>query len=63
VIFTKLFITGPELEDDWTQIIKTKWGYQNISNKDYAVTFPSNGQKLTISNTIGDWMTLNKNHH
>ena len=50
-----LLILGP----DWTQIILTQWGYQNISGKDYSFTLPADGSKLTISNADGDWMTFN----
>lgn len=58
-IYTKAFICGGEIDDDWTEIINTQWGYQNISNKDYSVVIPANGSTLSISNTAGDWMTLN----
>jgi aryl-phospho-beta-D-glucosidase BglC (GH1 family) len=59
-IFNKAFVCGPDLGEDWTQILLTQWGYQNISNKDYSVVLPSNGTRLTITNTDGDWMSLNK---
>jgi len=58
-IFTKSFICGPDPGEDWTQIINTQWGYQNISAKDYSVTLPQAGTKLTFSNIAGDWMTFN----
>jgi hypothetical protein len=60
VIYTKEFLCGPDPGDDWTEIILTQWGYQNISNKDYAVVLPANGSRITISNTEGDWMTYNE---
>jgi aryl-phospho-beta-D-glucosidase BglC (GH1 family) len=60
VIFNKPFLCGPDPGEDWTEIISTQWGFQNISNKDYSVTFPFNGTRLTITNTEGDWMTYNK---
>jgi len=59
-IFSKSFICGSDPGEDWTQIISTQWGYQNISNKDYSVILPQPGTKLTFSNTVGDWMTFNK---
>ena len=59
-IYNKNFVCGPELGDDWTEINLTEWGYQNYSNKDYSIVLPSGGSKLTISNTVGDWMTMNK---
>jgi aryl-phospho-beta-D-glucosidase BglC (GH1 family) len=60
LIYSKPFLCGPDLGDDWTQIVNTQWGYQNISGKDYSVTLPANGSKITISNSDGDWMTFNK---
>jgi aryl-phospho-beta-D-glucosidase BglC (GH1 family) len=59
-IFSKPFLCGPDLGLDWTQIISTQWGYQNISGKDYSVTLPADGSKLTLTNTVGDWMTYNR---
>jgi aryl-phospho-beta-D-glucosidase BglC (GH1 family) len=59
-ILSKGFLCGPDPGEDWTQIISTQWGYQNISGKDYSVTLPSDGTRLTITNTDGDWMTFNK---
>lgn len=59
-ILIKAFICGPDLGTDWTEIISTQWGYQNISKKDYSVVLPLNGTRLTITNIFGDWMTFNK---
>lgn len=59
-VYTKEFICGPDPGEDWTEIINTQWGYQNISNKDYSVVLPAGGSSITISNTAGDWMTINK---
>ena len=59
-IFSKSFVCGPDPGDDWTQIINTQWGYQNISGKDYSVVIPQNGTRLTFTNTTGDWMSFNK---
>lgn len=59
-IYNKSFQCGADLGEDWTQIISTQWGYQNISGKDYSVTLPSDGSRLTITNMEGDWMTINK---
>jgi aryl-phospho-beta-D-glucosidase BglC (GH1 family) len=58
-IMNKDFICGEDPGEDWTRIIPTEWGYQNISGKDYSVTLPSDGSRLTITNTDGDWMTFN----
>ena len=59
-IYSKKFVCGPDLGDEWTEINLTEWGYQNYSKKDYSIILPSGGSKLTISNTVGDWMTMNK---
>jgi aryl-phospho-beta-D-glucosidase BglC (GH1 family) len=59
-IYSKEFICGPDLGEDWTVINLTQWGYQNISGKDYGASLPTNGNKLTISNIEGDWMTINR---
>ena len=59
-IYNKVFICGSDPGEDWTQIVPTQWGYQNISGKDYSVVLPSQGSRLTITNTNGDWMTINK---
>jgi aryl-phospho-beta-D-glucosidase BglC (GH1 family) len=59
-IFSKLFICSADPGEDWTRIILTQWGYQNISGKDYTTILPSAGNRLTITNTDGDWMTFNK---
>ncbi len=60
LIYSKSFVCGFEPGEDWTQIISTQWGYQNISNKDYSVKLPQSGGKISIANTVGDWMTFNK---
>ncbi len=59
-VYKKVFVCGPEPGDDWTRIISTQWGYQNISGKDYSVVLPSEGTRLTFANIEGDWMTYNK---
>jgi aryl-phospho-beta-D-glucosidase BglC (GH1 family) len=59
-IYSKAFLCGSDPGVDWTEILLTQWGYQNISGKDYSVVLPSNGTRVTITNTVGDWMTYNK---
>jgi hypothetical protein len=58
--YTKDFVCGPDLGDDWTEIVNTQWGYQNISNKDYTATLPAGGLQLTLENTNGDWIRINR---
>ncbi len=60
LIFSKSFLCGPDLGEDWTEIVETQWGYQNISGKDYSALLPSAGNRLTLINSEGDWMTLNR---
>jgi len=57
-IYRKAFICTSDPGEDWTKIILTQWGYQNISGKDYSVILPSGGTRLTIANTEGDWLSL-----
>jgi hypothetical protein len=59
-IFSKSFVCSSATGDDWTKIISTQWGYQNISDRDYSVMLPHSGTKITFANTVGDWMTFNK---
>jgi hypothetical protein len=59
-IFNKVFTCSADPGEDWTKIILTEWGYQNISGKDYATVLPADGTRLTITNTDGDWMIFNK---
>lgn len=58
-LLSKKFVCGPEKGDDFTQIIETEWGYQNISNKDYSAILSEDATLLSISNSAGDWMTIN----
>lgn len=59
-IYTKSFLCGPDLGEDWTEIINTQWGYQNISGKDFGVILPAEGSRLEITNTAGDWLTIKR---
>jgi len=59
-IWSKAFVCGPDPDEDFTEVISTQWGYQNISGKDYSVVLPREGSRLTLTNTDGDWMTLNR---
>jgi aryl-phospho-beta-D-glucosidase BglC (GH1 family) len=59
VIYSKKFVCSAEKGDDFTQIVETQWGYQNISNKDFSVTLTEPGENLSFENASGDWMTIN----
>ena len=59
-IYRKVFTCTSDPGEDWTKIILTQWGYQNISGKDYSVVLSFAGTRLTISNTEGDWLSFNR---
>ncbi len=59
VIYSKRFICGAEPGEDFTQIVQTEWGYQNISNKDYSVVMNESAASIAFENAVGDWMTIN----
>jgi hypothetical protein len=59
IVFTKKFVCGPDLGSDFTKIVNTQWGYQNISNKDFSLTLKDPATSLSFENTSGDWMTIN----
>jgi aryl-phospho-beta-D-glucosidase BglC (GH1 family) len=59
VALSKKFLCGPDTGNDFSQINKTEWGYQNISNKDFAFALSEDITRLTFENTSGDWMILN----
>jgi len=59
IALSKKFVCGPDTGNDFSQIIKTEWGYQNISNKDFSFTLSEDVTKLTFENVLGDWMILN----
>jgi len=40
-------------------IVESEWGFQNISNKDFACTLDVPASSLRFENTAGDWMTIN----
>jgi aryl-phospho-beta-D-glucosidase BglC (GH1 family) len=44
---------------EWTKVIKTQWGFQNIYNKDYKVILPEEGNELAFGMEEGDWLTFN----
>jgi aryl-phospho-beta-D-glucosidase BglC (GH1 family) len=59
VVLSKKFVCGASLGTDFTKIVSSQWGYQNISNKDYAVTLAASATSLSFENVSGDWMTIN----
>ena len=58
-LLSKKFVCGPELGADFTKIVQTQWGYQNISNKDFSATLTEQASGISFDNTSGDWMTIN----
>lgn len=58
-LLAKKFVCTAELGDDFTKIVETQWGFQNISNKDFSATLTEAATLLSFDNTSGDWMTIN----
>ncbi|HLF33380.1 MAG TPA: cellulase family glycosylhydrolase [Cyclobacteriaceae bacterium] len=59
-IFSKHFLCTSDPDEDFTIILPTQWGYQNISGKNYSVILPSSGEKLAFSNTEGSWLIFSQ---
>ncbi|MBE0655292.1 MAG: cellulase family glycosylhydrolase, partial [Bacteroidales bacterium] len=59
VIYSKKFVCGADTGADFSQIVNTEWGYQNISNKDFNVTLAAPATSISLENVSGDWMTVN----
>lgn len=59
VILSKKFICGPDTGADFSQVVNTEWGYQNISNKNFSAVTSAAASRLAFENTSGDWMTIN----
>jgi aryl-phospho-beta-D-glucosidase BglC (GH1 family) len=58
-LMSKKFVCTANLGDDFTKIVETQWGYQNISNKDFSATLTETATSLSFDNISGDWMTIN----
>lgn len=58
-LLSKKFVCTANLGDDFTKIVETQWGFQNISNKDFTATLAEAATLLSFDNTSGDWMTIN----
>ncbi len=59
VIYTKNFICTADTGQDFSVVVETEWGYQNISDKDFSVTMENAATSLSFENVAGDWMTIN----
>ncbi len=58
-VLSKKFVCGADFGTDFTKIIKTEWGYQNISNKDFSGTTNADATKISIECNSGDWLVMN----
>lgn len=58
-ILNKKFVCSADPGTDFTKVVKTEWGYQNISNKDFSGTLTEAATKIIFENSSGDWMTIN----
>jgi aryl-phospho-beta-D-glucosidase BglC (GH1 family) len=59
IILSKKFICGPDTGADFSQVVNTQWGYQNISNKNFSAVTAAPVSRLVFENSSGDWMTIN----
>jgi aryl-phospho-beta-D-glucosidase BglC (GH1 family) len=59
IALSKKFVCGADTGTDFSQVINTEWGYQNISNKNFSFTLSEDVTRLTFENVSGDWMILN----
>ena len=59
VILSKKFLCGADTGADFSQVVNTQWGYQNISNKDFSAVTTTAAARLAFENVSGDWMTIN----
>ncbi len=59
VVTNKLFQPGPGT-GEWREVIfQPQWNvYQNVYDRDYAMTVPAGAPWVTLENTDGDWMTF-----
>lgn len=58
-VTNKLFVPGPGA-GEWKEVIyQPQWNiYQNLYDRDYAMTIPAGAPWVTLENTDGDWMTF-----
>ncbi len=58
VIYSKNFVCGPDTGADFSVVVESEWGYQNISGKDFSCTLGAPATSLSFENITGDWMTI-----
>jgi aryl-phospho-beta-D-glucosidase BglC (GH1 family) len=58
-ILSKHFLCTADTGTDFSKVVETEWGYQNISNKDFSGVSTEASTSLSFENSSGDWMTLN----
>lgn len=58
-VLSKTFVCSADPGADFTKVVETQWGYQNISNKDFSVTLTEPVTSIAFENSAGDWMTIN----
>jgi aryl-phospho-beta-D-glucosidase BglC (GH1 family) len=58
-ILSKHFICTADTGTDFSRVVETEWGFQNISNKDFQGVSTEAATSLSLENSSGDWMTLN----
>jgi aryl-phospho-beta-D-glucosidase BglC (GH1 family) len=58
-ILSRHFLCTADTGADFSRVVETEWGYQNISNKDFSGVATEAAARLSFENSSGDWMTLN----
>jgi hypothetical protein len=58
-ILSKHFLCTADTGADFSVVVETEWGYQNISNKDFTAVTAEAAAQLSFENSSGDWMTIN----
>lgn len=59
VVLSKKFVCTADTGQDFSKIISTQYGYQNISNKNFSGKTVVDASRLTFENSSGDWMIIN----
>ncbi|MFH0758423.1 MAG: cellulase family glycosylhydrolase [Bacteroidota bacterium] len=58
-ILSRHFLCSADTGADFSRVVETEWGFQNISNKDFSGVSTEAATLISFENSLGDWMTLN----
>jgi len=59
VVLSKKFVCSADTGADFSKVVSTQWGYQNISNKNFSGVTNAESTTLSFENSAGDWMIIN----